>query len=352
MKRKRKGLPADKNAIARLGMKLARRGSPFPGERAWFYHLYVRAERVLAPLRIITVLFMAIAWLADIPHTASALLMGSLVGFSILYSALAWLVVRRPHPAVFLLYIFDGMDLFTALTWVFATGGGKSAFIALLPAAFGAEAIHWPVVLAVGVSPIYAAAVLGIGGDRLYAAAFFSLILGVGLSIWNAMAIQEHRASFRDPLTGALGREYGFFLLNEVLAKTSFPFTLGIIDLDEFKEVNDQYGHVCGDAVLSNCTRVMAGHMRPTDLLIRMGGDEFVAIWPETSLASAQVAAERLREAVDTHRFECRTPHVSLHLTLSIGLTEAAPGMSATTLLRAADKRLYAAKAHRNQVAV
>jgi diguanylate cyclase (GGDEF)-like protein len=124
-----------------------------------------------------------------------------------------------------------------------------------------------------------------------------------------------------------------------------------ILDLDEFKKVNDTYGHAAGDAVLKAIAAACAGHLRATDLFGRYGGEEFVALMPCIGPGEAIAAAERLRQAILEHRLEHEGR--SLSATASFGCAGRARIEAETVeeLLREADDALYRAKAGgRNRV--
>jgi diguanylate cyclase (GGDEF)-like protein len=113
------------------------------------------------------------------------------------------------------------------------------------------------------------------------------------------------------------------------------------IDLDHFKQVNDEYGHLAGDSVLQEVSAVIRGALRSVDTLGRWGGEEFVVVLPEVDSNGALIVAERIREAVAEHRFSsapCR-------LTASIGVASYPDDAeSRTKLIDAADRAMYAAK--------
>jgi diguanylate cyclase (GGDEF) domain len=127
----------------------------------------------------------------------------------------------------------------------------------------------------------------------------------------------------------------------------SQPLALILFDLDNFKEVNDNYGHAAGDTVLKEVARVVRGLVRSPDLLGRWGGEEFLVVAPQTDLAQARVLAERLRHALAAHPLE----HVG-SITASFGVAEYCPQESSEDWLKHADAALYTAKqGGRNQVA-
>lgn len=157
-----------------------------------------------------------------------------------------------------------------------------------------------------------------------------------------------------DGLTGLLNRQ----TLNEELgrclaraARGQRPLSLLMMDLDHFKQVNDRYGHLAGDACLRHAAERMQQCLRGGDLLARFGGEEFVAILSDTDLAGANELAERLRG--DLARHPCRHKHQDIALSLSIGVCSSQAGaeLSAELLLQRADHALYRAKAGgRNRV--
>ncbi|MGA7828432.1 MAG: GGDEF domain-containing protein, partial [Geobacteraceae bacterium] len=154
--------------------------------------------------------------------------------------------------------------------------------------------------------------------------------------------------SHTDHLTGLYNRRYMMDILaKEFLrtARTGSSLSFLIIDLDYFKEINDKYGHNEGDLVLERAATVFRDQLRCYDTPVRFGGDEFVAVLPEASLADAQVVAERIRKALDEIRFPGKLE--DLRITASLGFA-VYPGVGVETmedLLREADNALYRAKA-------
>jgi len=126
----------------------------------------------------------------------------------------------------------------------------------------------------------------------------------------------------------------------------SGSYWLGVIDIDHFKRVNDNYGHLIGDEVLLLLSRLMRGSLRTRDRLYRFGGEEFVALMRCNGPDSASLAFERLRSNIERYAF----PQVE-HVTVSVGFTEVVRGDSPSGAFERADKAVYYAKAHgRNQV--
>lgn len=120
------------------------------------------------------------------------------------------------------------------------------------------------------------------------------------------------------------------------------PFSLMILDIDNFKEVNDSCGHQAGDEALSRIGQVITNNSRQMDFRCRYGGDEFVLILPDTSVQDTRIAAERIRAAID--RIVVRNGDQSRTLSCSVGAARIGTSDDVTRLIRRADEALYKAK--------
>jgi len=156
----------------------------------------------------------------------------------------------------------------------------------------------------------------------------------------------------RDSLTGLPNRfvfEERIGSIVEQAKRHGHPLTLAALDLDHFKAVNDTMGHLMGDQILKQVADSLNKEVRLTDMLVRMGGDEFLLVLPDTSMQDARFLAERLCLAVAQLDISTNAGK----LAVSIGLSEWRPGMSIETWMEQADDILYQAKANgRAQVAV
>lgn len=172
---------------------------------------------------------------------------------------------------------------------------------------------------------------------------------------------QQLDLALRDPLTGLYNRRYvqGYLAeLAHTAARQQRPFAVMLLDLDRFKQVNDAHGHATGDEVLVEVARRLRAALRETDLVARLGGEEFLVVMPDTDRHEAEQAAERLRRAIADAPLLAPTRGISLSVTVSIGVAmsngRGLPRNSADAvraLIDNADQALYAAKAHgRNQV--
>jgi diguanylate cyclase (GGDEF)-like protein len=152
-----------------------------------------------------------------------------------------------------------------------------------------------------------------------------------------------------DPLTGALNRRLFSLLTEKAMASSrryNKPLSVLIMDIDKFKQINDRHGHDAGDAILCRFVAVANQVLRNEDIFCRFGGDEFVALLPNTSADQALVAAERLRTtfAVETATMKISGDTTSFAITVSIGISELGQDEEFEILLRRADVALYYAK--------
>lgn len=163
-----------------------------------------------------------------------------------------------------------------------------------------------------------------------------------------------YRLTIVDALTQIANvRYFNEFLEREVLrtVRHGRPLSLVLIDIDRFKTVNDQLGHLGGDFTLRELAACIKKVVRREDLFARYGGEEFALVLIETGLVEAKMAAERIRQLVEAHPF--RFDDKTFHLTISAGVAESPLDGTATPreLIRRADENLYAAKrAGRNRV--
>ncbi len=153
--------------------------------------------------------------------------------------------------------------------------------------------------------------------------------------------------STTDELTGLHNRRHLMSRVSEAIAehiRHGGPVSLLLFDIDRFKSVNDTYGHVAGDDLLRELADLLRPNIRQEDVLARYGGEEFVMLLPSTPVESAVVMAERVRELVAMHEFQCNGN--PLRITVSIGVA-GLPGDTVRTaeeFIAMADKRLYLAK--------
>lgn len=163
----------------------------------------------------------------------------------------------------------------------------------------------------------------------------------------------EYQASV-DVLTGIHNRRW----MNEAFPRAmlrcslnKLPVAIMIADIDLFKRVNDTHGHLVGDTALRTVAECMAKNLRPFDLLVRYGGEEFALLLPDTGSKEAGIVAERLRALVADSKIQHDA--VSFQVTISIGVTLARDERTLETLLSEADRALYRAKElGRNRVEV
>ena len=150
---------------------------------------------------------------------------------------------------------------------------------------------------------------------------------------------------FTDPLTGVLNRRGLDTTIARALNQPEVPHVLLMVDLDNFKPLNDQYGHVVGDQVLCFIAKTLKNAVRGSDAVGRYGGDEFAVLLPEATLAGGIKVAETIVTALRKSQLKRRSTGEQLgQITASIGVAASQPDDSAEQLFDRADKALYRAK--------
>ena len=204
----------------------------------------------------------------------------------------------------------------------------------------------------------FALAALGVGVSVAWGANPWSIVFVVMplLLIHRSLHVPQLQEEARiDPKTGLLNaREYENSLDDELdrAARTGAPLSVLMTDLDLLRDINNNFGHLAGDAVIRGIAGVIRGELRRYDIAARFGGEEFSILLPSTAPEQALEIAERIRRAVAAARFEEETVKEPLSATLSIGIA-AYPrdAMEAKGLVHAADIAVYEAKARgRNRV--
>jgi len=189
-------------------------------------------------------------------------------------------------------------------------------------------------------------------GDRLH--------VGYTVFKYSVRDVQEmelekkiYRMATTDALTGLFSREYFQQQYSDMFRRSERyqrPFSVMMIDIDDFKAVNDTYGHPTGDSVLEGMGRIIMDIVRHEDCAARYGGEEFVILLPETPPEKARFPAERLRKSLESYRFQTEKKRFSVTASIGIaGFPEHATTMD--ELLEKADQALYEAKrAGKNKV--
>jgi len=224
-----------------------------------------------------------------------------------------------------------------SLRRLFALACGLAALLAML---IIAQMLKW--------SPAERAIVVA------YSALLLWCVVVIAYAVYSLLrfghAVEEGlvRQSLMDGLTGAFNHRYLHMRLAEECERVrryGGNAAVLFLDLDEFKQVNDRFGHQVGDEVLRVLAAEMRKKLRVTDIFGRMGGDEFMAIFPETNAEQAGVLTERMLELVRTFRMEAGKEGVVDFVRFSGGLAvHPTNGQSARALVKAADDAMYQAK--------
>jgi diguanylate cyclase (GGDEF)-like protein len=169
----------------------------------------------------------------------------------------------------------------------------------------------------------------------------------LAVSVKNAQLFREVRDnSVKDALTGCFNRAHSLDVIDAELRRArrnQLPVSMIMFDLDHFKDVNDRYGHLCGDAVLSAVGKRMKEVLRGSDLKCRWGGEEFLVLLPETPLHGARRVADTLRREIADRPIPWAGE--GLTVTASFGLAQTLPGeVNVEAVISRADQALYRAK--------
>lgn len=192
----------------------------------------------------------------------------------------------------------------------------------------------------------------------LFSMASVAMVLsnfGIVVMIKERADDRNHTLAFLDELTGLHNRRYIQQTLGQHIAQArrmQRPLSVLMLDIDHFKDVNDTYGHLSGDKVLHDLATCVRDRLRAQDIPGRWGGEEFVAILPDTDAAGARVLAEQLRVAVERTRFST-LENLAVPLTISIGLhaLDTAHDDGRDDMIGMADRAMYLAKERgRNRV--
>ncbi|MBR58954.1 MAG: hypothetical protein CMH54_13165 [Myxococcales bacterium] len=209
----------------------------------------------------------------------------------------------------------------------------------------------------------YLTVLLGVVGFSTYGRAelsmtFFQLI-GVVAGILVSEAIEKWRirleqASITDSVTGCMSRSYIISRIDEYLRsreRKERVFSVLLVDLDNFKQVNDRYGHAVGDEVLSQTASIMMSMVRNTDICGRYGGDEFVVLLDDCNTEQAKTVAEHIRDRVSKNTILATKTLITVTVSIGVATTSSNTGIMARDLLKMADEGMYQSKsAGRNSI--
>jgi diguanylate cyclase (GGDEF)-like protein len=163
-----------------------------------------------------------------------------------------------------------------------------------------------------------------------------------------------YRLTIIDALTDIHNKRYLLDFLDRELARSARygrPLALILFDIDHFKTVNDDMGHLCGDFTLRELAACVKGVIRKEELFARYGGEEFAIVLPETTLEGGVAAAERIRARVFDHPFQYENKLYRVTVSLGVAVTSGEPVVTPAELLALADEKLYQAKREgRNRV--
>ncbi|MFD2166201.1 GGDEF domain-containing protein [Thalassotalea euphylliae] len=164
--------------------------------------------------------------------------------------------------------------------------------------------------------------------------------------------IEKQKQANTDALTGLPNRRFvDSVFIEDVISNPSrhFPLSIAILDIDHFKRVNDNYGHDIGDLVLKHVATTIRRVLRESDLVARIGGEEFLLIFRDVDITKGMMVAEKVRAGIEAAPFEKGNTHI--RITVSMGCAQVDDTVNFDNVIKTADEHLYQAKEHgRNRV--
>jgi diguanylate cyclase (GGDEF)-like protein len=369
----------------RLGLHRLRRA--FRDRRRQVVEAGESGERLVARVRLVLLGLLALIQLTpllELDHVPASIVLHSqdavvgrwLTGSGLLVAILLWLAVRYAYrPWICLISIFLDVSLVSAGLAVFfvlnrpLTAVNSRVVFEVYFLAIASAGLRYDWRLCVAASVLAVGEYLGISsyavhhwnldaafeGDSSYggfswAAQVSRMVVLVGAGvIASAVALRGHQwrhLSGRDALTGLANRAWFEERLEEEVSRarrSGQQLSLGLVDLDSFREMNSAHGHAGGDLALQTVGRRLRQSIRKSDLAARLGGDEFVVVFPDTDVAQAVVRLETLRREIAGLRVQAGRSGFSV--TMSVGVASfPADGSDTAKVLAAADARTFEAK--------
>ena len=176
----------------------------------------------------------------------------------------------------------------------------------------------------------------------------FIIILVLTKALFIRGIIKIYKEIYTDILTGLYTRKYFYRKMRSITR--ILPLSLLFIDIDNFKAINDTYGHIVGDWVLLQFANLLRKHKRKKDFIFRWGGEEFVVVLFHTSNREAYDIADLIMKDVEEHVFYHDGIAVKTTISIGIASAEEKKAVDIEKMLEAADKALYQAKANKNYV--
>lgn len=227
-----------------------------------------------------------------------------------------------------------------ALLSLLVAGGGVLGFLSVRGGAAG-ESLNVPLVAVVGF--LYSVAV-AVAAFNIYALASAQRAEKVNVAL--LLETLENQVGRLQGMVDPLTRVYNRFCLEETLQKeiaraerTATAFAIIVVDMNKFKEINDEFGHLMGDFALAETGQILRSCVRGSDVIIRYGGDEFLLVLTETDRPGAEVVASRIQARMKDWNQKSKV--VRFELSASIGVSVWASGRKLPEMIAEADQRMY-----------
>ena len=305
---------------------------------AFFFLFHVLGSPILAWVNVISVAMYVVAYRA-LGKKQNILAIGLIWAEVIIHAGLGIVLIGWDSGFHYYLLMF--------IPALFVSMGLRAAVMSLLGLWSYYVALYLVMWFIDPVQPIAPGALLAVYLFNLSVVfAMFSYLSFFYLTMVTTANRKLRRMATTDPLTGLFNRRHMTYLVEKELARyqrSGHPVAFLVFDIDHFKAINDQHGHEAGDRVLEKVASIIKAQLRTQDLIARWGGEEFLAVLPDTGLSSAQASAERVREALLAHDWLAKTGE-RIDITLSAGVSEFRRDDDLNSAINRADRALYRSK--------
>lgn len=314
--------------------------------------------------------FALVYWLGEYPRFAVWVNLAAVLCSTVGYIIITRLGKHRvaAHLVIFAIYL-SSAGVMTVSGGIYSSSVIWQIFVPI--AAFIMSGLwtglRWGVVCLITVIAAYSLESTGIAQFAGFEITMFDrliditgAILATSIAIWysdhlksrSLTHLEETKAQLNflatiDPLTNTFNRRHFLELSERKIERTLTSHghaSFLLFDLDYFKTINDEHGHLIGDQVLRGVAQICAMHLRPNDFLGRFGGEEFVILLPETKLEDARSIAERLRLLIESTPIQTDIGAVNTTISIGVAIKEKSADMSIDQLLSRADRAMYRAK--------
>jgi len=305
---------------------------------AFFFLFHLLGSPILAWVNVVSVTMYVVAYRA-LGRKQNGLAIGLIWAEVIIHAGLGILLIGWESGFHYYLLMF--------IPALFVSMGLRAAAVSLIALWSYYVALYLVMWITEPLQPIAPGALLAVYLFNLSVVfAMFSYLSFFYLTMVTTANRKLRRMATTDSLTGLFNRRHMTYLAEKELSRfqrSGHPVAFLVLDIDHFKAINDRHGHETGDRVLVEVAGIIEAQLRTQDLIARWGGEEFLAVLPDTGLESAQASAERVRKALLSHDWLAKTGE-PIDLTISAGVSEFRRDDDLNSAISRADRALYRSK--------